>query len=392
MVTELGAGIITIIDHSCHLEIEKSKSLHSMRRSQSALSGCWGRKVLLTFVRIAGGMVFGFIGWMTASGFIEELSLPQLQEIGAEASAAIILGIGGFFIIPYLIVYPVQRVVDSLSRVSTEDLVAGGVGLLIAAFATALLTVPLSRLPSYLGNVTPAFAAIALGYLCVLVLVSRQRDFRALLPARWRLSDGGAYDGLLLLDTSAIIDGRIADISETGFLPGRMAVPRFVLEELQHVADSPDSQRRGRGRRGLELLDRLQRDTVHNVQILDSEIADANGVDTMLVRLAKELNASIVTSDFNLNRVASLQGVRALNINELANALRAVFLPGEEFTIRISQEGKEFGQGVGYLDDGTMVVVEDARRLVGAEVDAVVTRVLQTSAGRMVFAHLSSAQ
>jgi uncharacterized protein YacL len=276
--------------------------------------------------------------------------------------------------------------------VSIDDLVAGGLGLLLAALVAALLTIPLSQLPSYLGNITPAFAAIALGYLFVLVLVTRQRDLRSLLPNSWRRRDPGISDGLLLLDTSAIIDGRIGDISQTGFLPGILAVPRFVLEELQHVADSPDSQRRGRGRRGLELLDRLQRDTVHTVQILESETAGSNEVDAKLVRMARDLDASIITSDFNLNRVASLQGVRALNINELANALRAVFLPGEEFNIRISQEGKEFGQGVGYLDDGTMVVVEDARRLLGADVDAVVTRVLQTSAGRMVFAHLRNSQ
>ncbi len=191
----------------------------------------------------------------------------------------------------------------------------------------------------------------------------------------------------ILVDTSAIIDGRIADISETGFISGMLVVPRFVLEELQHIADSADSMRRNRGRRGLEILQRLQKEPAVTVDITDADAESIHEVDAKLVKLARQWHCPIITNDFNLNRVAELQGVKVLNINELAHAVKPILLPGEEMSIKIMQEGKEIGQGVGYLDDGTMIVVEGGKQFMGSTVDVTVTRVLQTVAGRMIFAH-----
>jgi uncharacterized protein YacL len=190
----------------------------------------------------------------------------------------------------------------------------------------------------------------------------------------------------IVVDTSAIIDGRIAEIVESGFIYGTLVVPRFVLEELQHIADSSDTLRRNRGRRGLEILSRMQRDARTPVEIVDDEAPGAAEVDAKLIELAKHRSRAILTNDFNLNRVAELQGIRVLNINSLANAVKPAVLPGEELRVRVIQEGKEAGQGVGFLDDGTMIVVEGGSRFIDRDLDVAVTRVLQTVAGRMIFA------
>jgi uncharacterized protein YacL len=193
----------------------------------------------------------------------------------------------------------------------------------------------------------------------------------------------------ILLDTSVIIDGRIADISKTGFMFGTFLIPRFVLNELQYIADSADSMRRQRGRRGMEVLSQLQKDATVPVRISDIDVEGVREVDDKLVVLARQMKAPIMTNDYNLNRVAELQGVTVLKVNELANAVKSVLLPGEQLLVKIIQEGKESGQGVGYLDDGTMVVVEDGRGRINQEVDVNVTKVLQTAAGRMIFAQVS---
>ncbi|MDZ4159644.1 MAG: TRAM domain-containing protein, partial [Anaerolineaceae bacterium] len=208
-------------------------------------------------------------------------------------------------------------------------------------------------------------------------------------------SGGGGSEGssptwadnrTILLDTSVIIDGRIADIARTGFLPGTLLVTRFVLAELQYIADSPDSLRRQRGRRGMEVLAQLQRDPSIHVQMSDIDVEGVREVDDKLVILARQLRCPILTNDFNLNRIAELQGVIVLNVNELANAVKSVLLPGEVLAIRVIQEGKESGQGIGYLDDGTMVVVENGKEYMNKEIEVMVTKVLQTAAGRMIFA------
>ena len=192
------------------------------------------------------------------------------------------------------------------------------------------------------------------------------------------------------MDTSAIIDGRIADVTSTGFLDGVLVVPRFVLDELRHIADSGDALRRNRGRRGLEVLGRLRRDDKITLEVMDVGVSPGNEVDSQLVQMARSMKCPILTTDYNLNRVAELQGVTVLNVNELANALKSIVLPGEEMRVNIVQEGKEMGQGVAYLDDGTMVVVEGGRRYINAFHDVVVTRVLQTAAGRIIFAQPKS--
>jgi uncharacterized protein YacL len=188
-----------------------------------------------------------------------------------------------------------------------------------------------------------------------------------------------------ILDTSVIIDGRIADIAETGFLDGILVIPQFVLRELQLVADSADSLKRNRGRRGLDILQKVQKIATVNVQIVEDDFPTIREVDLKLIELAKMYEAKIITNDFNLNKVAQLQGVEVLNINELANALKPIVLPGETMRVFILKEGKEYNQGVAYLDDGTMVVVDNARKLIGKNIDIAVTSVLQTTAGKMIF-------
>jgi uncharacterized protein YacL len=188
-----------------------------------------------------------------------------------------------------------------------------------------------------------------------------------------------------ILDTSVVIDGRIADICETGFLDGILVIPHFVLRELQQVADSADSLKRNRGRRGLDILQRIQKMAGITVQFVENDYPQIREVDMKLIELAKELDAKIVTNDFNLNKVAQLRGVEVLNINELANALKPVYLPGETMKVFILKEGKEFNQGIAYLDDGTMVVVDNARKMIGKTVESSVTSVLQTTAGKMIF-------
>src|SRR6266545_6713974 len=209
-------------------------------------------------------------------------------------------------------------------------------------------------------------------------------------PREGRVAASAGEGQRVLVDTSSIIDGRIADIAQTGFLSGPLVVPRFVLHELQRIADSPDPLRRGRGRRGLDILNRLQKEATVPLEIHEAQGDPNADVDIMLVSLARQLGCPIVTNDYNLNRVAGLQGVKVLNINELANAVKSMVLPGQELSLKIIQEGKELGQGVGYLEDGTMVVVENGRHAIGSDVTVTVSRVLQTVAGRMVFAQQKS--
>jgi uncharacterized protein YacL len=206
----------------------------------------------------------------------------------------------------------------------------------------------------------------------------------------WSLFTKGSLkrSGGKILDTSVIIDGRIADICETDFLEGPLVVPQFVLQELQHIADSADNLKRARGRRGLDILHRMQKGDTVEVRVVDEDYPAIKEVDAKLIALAREMHAKIITNDFNLNKVAQLQGVPVLNINQLANALKPMVLPGEVLNLQIMREGKEQGQGVAYLDDGTMVVVENASRLLGQEVEASVTSILQTTAGRMIFSTL----
>jgi uncharacterized protein YacL len=225
-------------------------------------------------------------------------------------------------------------------------------------------------------------------YLGMVMALRGKDEFSIIIPyVRLRRQDQA--EEITVLDTSVIIDGRIVDIFKTKFLSGKVVIPKFVLRELQQIADSTDPIKRQRGRRGLEILHTIQKESGLDIAINEQDFAETSEVDAKLVKLAKLLEAKILTVDFNLNRVASIQGIKVLNINELANALKSLVFPGEEMQIKLIKEGKEHNQAVGYLDDGTMVVVEEARRLIGQEVKVLVTSVLQTQAGRMVFTKLN---
>jgi uncharacterized protein YacL len=343
--------------------------------------------------RIVVAVVLATLGGLIGVYFADQLGLglDALASGGVGAAAGAVLGA---LLAPVLVWRPFLALHKRFRQAPAQQLVAGVVGLVIGLVIAALVSYPLSLLPTPFRQVFPILAAVLFGFLGTLMLVTRHRDIFQLFRGRGHKADK-AVDGeegvakSVLLDTSVIIDGRIADIGATGFIAGRMLVPNFVLNELQHIADSPDALRRNRGRRGLDILGRLQSEAVAPVTISDLDVEGMREVDEKLVVLAKQLDCPIVTNDYNLNRVAELQGVRVLNINELANAVRAVFIPGESLVIRIIQEGKEIGQGVGYLEDGTMVVVEDGGRFIDRDMRVIVTKVLQTSAGRMLFARLS---
>ena len=292
----------------------------------------------------------------------------------------------GYLAIPYVTIRPARWAVDRLAQAGAGEFALGVgaivVGLLMGVFAG----LPLSSLGGVAGSVAPPVVAVllALGMLWA-TLYKRA----TLLPAVASLLPGGRRRGgfsQIVIDTSSVIDGRIVDVGRTGFILGTLVVPRFVLDELQRIADSPDAMRRNRGRRGLEMLTALQKDSISPVEVSEETYPEIGEVDAKLVAFARDHGAAILTNDFNLNRVAELQGIRVLNINELANAVKAVVHPGEEMSVKIIQEGKEPGQGVGYLDDGTMIVVEGGSRFMERDVGVQVTRVLQTVAGRMIFA------
>ena len=288
---------------------------------------------------------------------------------------------------PYLVVYPLKWAFRTLKMVPISTLVLGLLGLIMGLVTAALLSISLGQIPGPTGWILPIVTSLVLGLLGALILMSREETLFEGVPALQKaLPTSRSSNHMVLLDTSIIIDGRIADLVATGFLQGTLGVPQFILNELQHIADSSDAMRRSRGRRGLEVLNRLRREAVIPVQVLDKDSRDGIEVDTKLVQLAREIKASILTTDFNLNRVAEFQGVRVLNVNELANALKPAVLPGEEMSVRVIQEGREVGQGVGFLDDGTMVVIEGGKRYINSHLDAMVTRVLQTNAGRIIFA------
>ena len=230
-------------------------------------------------------------------------------------------------------------------------------------------------------------SVIVFVYLGMVIALRASDQFNFLIPSPKESKDGKSPRNIVI-DTSVIIDGRVADIAETGFLEGQMIIPRFVLKELQTIADSSDPLKRARGRRGLDILNRIQKDPKISVKIQETDFPDVDGVDAKLVKMAKLTGAKVFTNDYNLNKLAEFQQVDVLNINDLANALKPVILPGETMNIRIVREGKEPGQGVAYLDDGTMVVVNNGRNKIGIKLDVAVTSVLQTSAGRMIFAEL----
>ena len=345
--------------------------------------------------RIFGMLIVAVFGWIFGGYASRIPPFNPSQILLYEVVFGLVGALAGLVLTPYITTRPARYIRNSLGRLAAETLFAGLTGLIVGLLTAALLSFPFAQLPAPFGQVMPFVGVVVFSYFGISLFVMRQGDIMGLMST---LSGRGGESGAstswtnlnrtILLDTSVIIDGRVADIAKTGFLPGTLLIPRFVLNELQYIADSPDGLRRQRGRRGMEVLAELQKLPNVLVRISDINAEGVREVDDKLVVLARQLKCPILTNDYNLNRVAELQGVTILNINELANAVKSVVLPAERMTLNIFQEGKEHGQGVGYMDDGTMVVVENGHEYIGEYKEVVVTKVLQTAAGRMIFARV----
>jgi uncharacterized protein YacL len=321
----------------------------------------------IILLRLGFVLILGSIAW-----------LLRPFELNGYASLAVGVCVGGFAIL-------LERKLKSTSLTRLIGAIIGSVAGVIGALLIALILN--TAVPASTGTV-PFLQLCLLGIgLYIGLTVGARKGELLNLSALGGLvgGDNTGRAGMTLIDTSVVIDGRIADVAETGFLGGALAIPQFVLRELQLVADSADVLKRNRGRRGLDILQRLQKMPQLNVQILDDDFPNIRDVDMKLVELGKQYGCKVVTNDFNLNKVAHLHGVQVLNINELANALKPVVLPGEIMRVFVIKEGKEYNQGVAYLDDGTMVVIDNARRLISKTIDVTVTSVLQTTAGKMIF-------
>ncbi|HXU86780.1 MAG TPA: PIN domain-containing protein [Verrucomicrobiae bacterium] len=343
-------------------------------------------------IRLLGAALGGLVGLALAAS----ARLFEESPMGGSLLAAWVVAwiVVGFAILPYLTVVPAGWLIRQIQQLSTAEFVTAVVGLLLGLLMGLLLGLPLALFPAPLGTWLPIGVSLFLGLGMLGLTVAKRDDLLVAAEAiglvrrpRTELDQVATTgDPRIVVDTSAIIDGRIKDIVESGFVYGTLVVPKFVLEELQHIADSSDTLRRNRGRRGLEILAQMQKDSPTPIEIVDEPLPDIGEVDAKLVALARARSKAILTNDYNLNRVAELQGVRVLNVNSLANAVKPAVLPGEELRVRVIQEGKEAGQGVGFLDDGTMIVVEGGVRYIDKDLDVAVTRVLQTVAGRMIFA------
>ena len=302
---------------------------------------------------------------------------------GHPAISAVVAGLVGLAIIFFEM---------RIRRASLKTLIGAAVGSILGIIGAYLIGSLIMRQESISHEYRTLITLSLVSFMayCGLMVGAAKGDYLELSALGGIFSDKAARRDLKILDTSVIIDGRIADVAETGFLTGTLIIPQFILRELQQVADSPDSSKRQRGRRGLDMLNRLQNNASLDIQIVENDFPAVREVDLKLIELGKQMgDAVIVTNDFNLNKVAQLRGVNVLNINELANALKPVVLPGEAMRVFILKEGKEYNQGVAYLDDGTMVVVDNARRLIGKNADIAVTSVLQTTAGKMIFGKIS---
>ena len=350
---------------------------------------------MLKFIRLLGGAL-GVILAIALTGFDgTSATLLDASTEGRVLLAAWIAawGVVGFAIAPYITVVPARWLMRAVTDMSTDEFVAAIIGLILGLLMGFLLGLPLTTLPSPAGLLLPIGVSIVLALGMMGLTVAKRRDLRDAIRELGVFRRGAAEAEptvpsrqVTYLDTSAIIDGRIVDVVASGFLSGLLVVPRFVLGELQHIADDSHPGRRSRGRRGMDVLAVLQKDHRVEVEMSSEDDPGVSTVDAKLVALAQRRDAAILTTDYNLNRVAQLQGVRVMNLNQLANALKPAFLPGEELRVKVVQEGKEPGQGVAFLDDGTMVVVEGGSEHIEGELDVTVTRILQTVAGRMIFA------
>jgi uncharacterized protein YacL len=334
---------------------------------------------MIIFIRVLFVLGFAFFSYYTDMAWLEALRVPQIPAI--QAIVGFLLGVLVVSIDIFFKRYTVRNILSII--------VGAGLGLLVHRLFMIVV--------SY-GSFSPEtlkqfgiLTAIVFTYLGIVTILRGQDEFALMIPFV-KLDSKGSGEELVLVDTSVIIDGRIADIADTHFLSGKLILPRFVLKELQLISDSSDPLKRNRGRRGLDILNRIKKNPNIQVKINEMDFPEFTTVDAKLVKMGQVLNAKIFTNDYNLNKVAELQGVKVLNINELANALKPIVMPGEVMQVKILKEGKEHDQGVAYLDDGTMVVVDNGRRRIGQTLNVVITSVLQTQAGRMIFAKLSDEQ
>ena len=319
-------------------------------------------------------------------------SMQPSLNIGSWLEIVLITGIFGvvfYFIQKYAGFYCVEQFKKFslvFNRMSAIDILVALGGLIVGLVIGVLLTYPISFL-HFQNTSLPLLVTVGCGIIGFTIAVIRKEDIIMIFTGIPKMKLLRGQNNIAkILDTSSIVDGRIADICKTGFVEGDMIIPRFVLKELQQVADSQDPLKRSRGRRGLDILNKMRKEKKVNIRITDRDFIEIRDVDAKLIKLAKVMGAKVITNDFNLNKIAELEGVEVLNINELANSLKPYVLPGEELRVQVIREGKESDQGVGYLDDGTMVVIESGKKYINNIIDTIVTSVLQTPAGRMIFA------
>jgi uncharacterized protein YacL len=355
-------------------------------------------KIARAIITIIGASLGVFIGVV--------LNQTDLLPFSNLQNTFVIAGLGLVFGIILFILYPTLKRVSlgfagafekEILKFSTSDIILGSAGLIIGFVIAFLISQPFTHI-KYVGTIISVLMYLTFGYLGIKVATRKKDEISwpsinlKKLPSKTKLENETKNTRISpkILDTSVIIDGRIADICRTGFIEGTLIIPEFVLKELRHIADSSDSLKRNRGRRGLDILNMLQKEKIIDVLIESKDYGDNIEVDVKLLKLAQDLGGKVLTNDFNLNKVAEFQGVQVLNINELANAVKPVVLPGEEMNLVIVKDGKESGQGLAYLDDGTMIVIEGGKKCIGDSVCVTVTSVLQTAAGRMIFAKLKN--
>lgn len=338
--------------------------------------------------RMIGMVIFALVGARLGVSLAPSI---QLDELAVSFIFSLVGILFGLIITPWITVRPVRAVSRTVNELPIEVMFTTLLGILLGLLIGLLVTYPLSRLEPPFGTLAPPIVMLVATYLFATMFKVRSREVWLFLNEwlgiglRRNALPSGA-ERLLLLDTSVLIDGRIVDIAKTGFVGGTLVVPRFVISELHRVADSSDAQRRARGRRGLSKLNDLQRDADIVFKIIEEDVDEVPEVDDKLVALAVRMQAPIVTIDFPMNQVAKANGAQVLNINELANAVRSAYIPGESFALRILQEGKEQGQGVGYLEDGTMVIVEGGSASMDRTIYVEVTKLINRDTGRIIFA------
>lgn len=336
--------------------------------------------------RLIGMVVFAIAGAHLGAEIADFLDLTIEDRAFIFGLTGILFGL---IVTPYLTIRPVLILRRLINELPIEKLLVSLLGGLVGLGLSLLVAYPLSLVEAPIGTLAPAAVSLVSGYLGLTIFGIRSKEIIDLLGqsiARPNTRMSTTTSRRILVDTSVLIDGRIVEVAETGFIGGTLVIPRFVLSELHRVADSSDQLRRNRGRRGLNIVNKLQHSTTIPVRIIDDDLEEVLDVDNKLVALAIAQNAALVTNDYNLNQVAEAQGVNVLNINELANAVRSIYIPGESFAIRIIQEGTDANQGVGYLDDGTMVVVEQGKHYMDRSIPVTVTKLITKPTGRMIFA------